>query len=968
MRSGIAWAGFALSCLCAGAVSGQTWQQRGPAPGLNGQPENIANSPIAGAVEAIVAHPTLADVLWIGTVNGGIFKTLDATAATPSWTAQTDAQGSLSIGDLSLDPTDGSSNTLVAGIGLVSSYARDGGARAGLLRTTNGGTTWTSLSSMAGANVAGVAARGSTILVAVDSFDGGALCSNVGLYRSTNTGTSFSLQTNGGTSSLPCGLSQDLAGDPTDNTRLFAPVTHGGGTVGIYRTDDTGSSWSKVSNGSMDALLATPSKVEIAVGNAGGMNANVFVAICNSGALAGLFYTGDGGATTPTWTPLDLPSTTEAGGFSFGLHPGTQCGLHLSLEADPIDDDVVYIGGDRQPSNNEGTGSGQQFPNSIGASQFGGRLFRVDAGQSTGSQVTPITNCASATTACGGAVRTQNDTAPHADSRDMAFDANGDLIQTDDGGVYKHTDPSGSSGDWFSIIGDLAVVEQHDAAYDSVSDILISGNQDNGTTQQQTTASDDWTTIFGGDGGDVAVAEDDPVANQSTRYLSAQNFGGGNRQVFNSSNAFVNGTFVGLNPAPGSPNPTAQFVTPLAVNAVTPSRILFGGGNGIFESFDRLDTVERISTAQANDLFGGGTMAYGAAVNANALYVASGDDVFVRTGAPPAAVLQTDPDGSTTSLILGVTIDPDDGSAAFAVDFNSVFRTTNGGTSWSDVTGNLGALDTGVFRSLSYVATGGDRLVLGTDKGVFVATEADGFAVWAELGTGMPHAPVFELSYDAADELLMAGTLGRGTWTLDLSSVGGGCSPDDAFEDDDTFGTASSISSGVTQAHKICPVGDEDWVTFTLTQQSEVVLETSGAAGDTVMTLFDGTGSGQIEQDDDGGSGTFSRIDRTCAADPLAAGTYFVRVDEFGNNNEIADYDLDYTLVQSCASCDPLLTFANTTLSTPQTYTAENIVLGPNLTVSGAGVHFVSSQTIEIGDNVSITGQFSARTDASACP
>ena len=44
-----------------------------------------------------------------------------------------------------------------------------------------------------------------------------------------------------------------------------------------------------------------------------------------------------------------------------------------------------------------------------------------------------------------------NNTAPHADSRDLAFDANGSLLESDDGGVYRRTNPTGAgswSGSW----------------------------------------------------------------------------------------------------------------------------------------------------------------------------------------------------------------------------------------------------------------------------------------------------------------------------------------------------------------------------------------------------------------------------------------------------------------------------------------------------------------------------------------
>ena len=60
----------------------------------------------------------------------------------------------------------------------------------------------------------------------------------------------------------------------------------------------------------------------------------------------------------------------------------------------------------------------------------------------------------------------------------MVFDANGVLIEGDDGGIYRRTSPTDNTGDWLSINSNMQVTEQHDVAWDAVSDVIISGNQD----------------------------------------------------------------------------------------------------------------------------------------------------------------------------------------------------------------------------------------------------------------------------------------------------------------------------------------------------------------------------------------------------------------------------------------------------------------------------------------------------------
>jgi photosystem II stability/assembly factor-like uncharacterized protein len=101
-----------------------------------------------------------------------------------------------------------------------------------------------------------------------------------------------------------------------------------------------------------------------------------------------------------------------------------------------------------------------------------------------------------------------------------------------------------------------------------------------------------------------------------------------------------------------------------------------------------------------------------------------------------------------------------------------VFRTTNAGASWTTLTGNLLSLNPSTIRSIALVTgASGDALVVGTQNGVYYATEASGFATWSRLGTALPVVPVYDLDYDAADDVLVVGTMGRGAWHLTGASV-----------------------------------------------------------------------------------------------------------------------------------------------------------------------------------------------------
>lgn len=836
--------GAVPSAAAPAAAIGGPWVAQGPGPTLSGQVENIdlpgnnpvdpnpatPEKPVTGAVHAIVAHPTDPKTLYLGGVNGGVWRTTNATDANPHWTPLTDQFPSLSIGALELDPTDPTNQTLVAGNGRYSNFGA-GDLLDGLLRTTDGGNFWTQLGQvdLAGNNISGIGARGTTILVAVNAGTG------PGMYRSTDGGVSFPFIS--GINGLNTGPVFDVAGDPGNVMRFYAGVGGAGG--GIFRTDDAGATWTNVTDAAIGALIGgTTNNIELAV-SAAGTNP-VYVGIVNNSQLAGVFRSANQGG---VWTAMDLPQTLDrttgitnatnatpivitsasnhglattdrvritgvtgntaangdftitvidptrfslngsagngaytGGGTSSviqGIHHGMQGANNFAIAADPNDGNVVYVGGDRQDF----------FPSSIGARDFTGRLFRGDAiippggpGAIPSPQWTPLTHNGTAA-----------NSSPHADSRDMAFDANGDLVEGDDGGIYRRISPQSTAGDWVSVIGDLQVTEFHDIAYDGNSAIIMGGAQDTGVPQQITPGGTTWNSVTTADGGDVAVDNLTLAGvNQSIRYSSNQLLGGFQRQVFDVKNTQI-GASVPL--FPGSlPGFVPQFVTPIELNAVAPpvgqsTRLVIGGRTnpgamppvlvgavyeatnaGIAPNAAAVNWTQ-IPTGAGFGAVNPGAMAYGGrrggVNNPDVLYGGSGNRVFIRTTAGgtlnATAALPT---GGW--LVRDIALDPNDWMTAYVIDSNQVFMTDDAGAHWTDITGNL---TDGDLRSVVFVSGGDDAVFVGGRSGVFrMLTDNPGD--WVEFGIGLPEALVYDLDYDEADDVLVAGTLGRGAWLL----------------------------------------------------------------------------------------------------------------------------------------------------------------------------------------------------------
>lgn len=100
--------------------------------------------------------------------------------------------------------------------------------------------------------------------------------------------------------------------------------------------------------------------------------------------------------------------------------------------------------------------------------------------------------------------------------------------------------------------------------------------------------------------------------------------------------------------------------------------------------------------------------------------------------------------------------------------------------------------------------------------------------------------------------------------------------PNDDYEPDSTYTTATAITVGATAQDHVLYPDDRDWFSFLAQAGTAYVIETTGNL-DTYLTLYDTDGGTFLADDDDGGNELNALIIWTCTT----AGAYFFEVRGF---------------------------------------------------------------------------------------
>ena len=676
------------------------------APGLALVPWSfLGPQVIGGRIVDMAVHPLVADTVYVAAASGGIWKSTDAGAtfkqACPNRLTQ-------AIGALAIAPN----GTLYVGTG----ESNPGGGSLtfggnGVYRSTDDGLNWYPMGLGGSDRISRIAidpADASRVFVAATGplFAPGG---KRGVYRSLDSGATWTLVLPGDN---PTTGASDVRIDPLDPSRVYAVMwdhlrvpevrRYGGPGSGVYRSTDGGSSWTRLAGG---LPSPGPDVGRIGLGLAPSDPQRLYAIYSNTeGLFSGFYASTDGGS---TWTLL--PAS--------GPLPGSQSTYawwFARIWVDPANPQHVFVAG---------------VP--LVESQNGGLSWTSQSSF-------------------------------HADQHAMAWDplSPGRVYVGNDGGVYR-SQANGQPPWTFASVQPFTQFYTLDVGEQDPSRI-VGGAQDNGCNRSYTTANPaQWNTYACADGLEALIS----FENQAVVYGCSQ-YGSCVRSVNGGDSSSSIGS---------TTSARRNWLTPLVFDP-SDADVMYYAGNIVNRSINGGVSWTAISP----DLTGGdpfpgdaypfGTVTTVAAARSNPLVLYAGTDDgrvwHTATGGAPWSQ-SLDPD-LPNRWVTRIVVDPNDAAVAW-VSFSGfrnadatpyVLKTVDGGVNWTDITGRLPQ------APVNALAVAGTTLVAATDVGVWVLVNGE----WFYLGAGLPRVPVTDVRYHAGSNQVYVSTFGRGMWSVPLPS------------------------------------------------------------------------------------------------------------------------------------------------------------------------------------------------------
>ena len=673
---------------------------------------------VGGRMRAIVIHPTNTNRMWVGSVGGGIWRTENGG---DSWQPVNDFMANLAVSSMVINPK--SPGMMYAGTG--ETFAGDGLQGAGVFNSTDGGMTWNQLPSTNPGSPAvcappttpancpwlfvnrlAISPDGNTILAATDN----------NIQRSNSAGANWTV--GGGI----VGRFFDIDFHPTDSLQAIA-----GGNGEAVRSTDGGETWmrsnfSPAISGRVEVAYApsNPLTVYASVNQATGVPPNQSNGDVYRSTDGGVNYTRRNGTVLP-------PNAT------FTLLGG-QGGYDNIIWVNPQDPNFIIVAG--------------VLP------------FRsLDGGNNFDAIGDSSTNL------------------PHADHHMIVAHpqfnntTNRMVYFGNDGGIHRIADISIAAPvatGWVELNNNLGITQFYAAAGSNGG--LIGGTQDNGNVRY-TGTSESWVPIpgMGGDGGFCAADPTDP------RFFYGEYI---YLQISRSFDHGLSGgdIYSGISDAGDkTPNPqTANFIAPFMLDP-NDANTMLAGGLSLWRSTNVKDATPTWAPIKqpvpqppppASPVDVRISAIVVSPITSNLIVVGHNNgDIFrtVNGASDSPAWAKIDPP-AVDRMVTRLTIDSTRSTNWIYATFggfrsDNVYRTTDNGTTWTDITGTgITGLPDVPVRSLIFHPSNPNLLYVGTEIGLF--TSDDGGANWEVPQNGPANVSVDEVLWMGSD--LIAVTHGRG--------------------------------------------------------------------------------------------------------------------------------------------------------------------------------------------------------------
>ena len=692
-----------------------SWSFVGPSSSTLNNPDADING--IGRIDRIAFHPTNSNIIYIGATSGGLWKTTDGGT---TWSSLSDYIPSLGISGIVIDHSDYNTIYVLTGDGDsdVATYfvTLSGYIRksVGVLVSHDGGVNWEETGTMSAVDFTGYQLR-------QHPTDADILiaATSDGIYRTTNGGDTWVQERSG--------RHYDVEFKPGTPATVYAT-----GPASFVYSTNTGDTWN--TDATFNFPLCGGGRVEIAVTPNATNKVYLLAApgYPGSNTFCGFYVSTNSGTSFSRSCTSPNVFGTETGGGS------DQSKYDIGLAVHPTNDQHIIAAG---LCTYKSTNGGSVFTNISTYREGGGNYI-------------------------------------HPDIHMVAYNPlNNYLYAVGDGGVHRTTNEGSSWTDLYTGIETTQFYHMSD--YDANSNAIIAGCQDNGV-KYRTANTSNFSHIYCCDGADGVIDHTD----QTKGYAAINNVIARYTNFTTTAPSFIR---------------SGGFFMQIEMN-VSNHNIVYIGDNWVY-SYNASTGVTTLMDANARGHWAIKTCPS----DANRLYTAGGSSAFATTGAMYTY------NGTTWSTISGnpgfpspfprisdIGVEPDNASHVYATFSGytigkKVVYSADAGLNWTNISYDLPDLPV-----WSIEVDAANNVYVGCDIGVYF--KAAGATHWDAFYNNLQNAPVSDLAINEGADQLLASTFGRGIWKSTLHTS---CPADVSINTNVSGAYFRTASNSITMSGKV---------------------------------------------------------------------------------------------------------------------------------------------------------------------